>query len=113
LTTDFLRMRTDNVSYNVFMDQKEKEALKKELEANFVETGYIETNTERKQRERWEKVKSKNNKNYKPISAERLKLIKWSKNRSKVREVNKNNAETKRDNWQRNKHTDFIKPTDM
>ena len=104
------------------MNENRKKALMAELESNYEETGFVETNDERKKREdyenrskRWEEVKKKN---YKGIDESVIenwnKKAEWTKKRYKERQINKYRALAKRDHWQRIKRKERqIKPTDM
>ena len=104
------------------MNENRKKALIAELESNYEETGFVETNDERKKREnyenrskRWEEVKKKN---YKGIDESVIenwnKKAEWIGKRYKKRKIHKEKAEAKRHYWQKIKRKERqIKPTDM
>ena len=104
------------------MNENRKKALIAELESNYEETGFVETNDERQKREnyeykskRWEEVKKQN---YKGIDESVIenwnRKAEWTEKRYKERQINKEIAELKRDYWQRIKRKERqIKPTDM
>ena len=86
------------------MNENRKKALMAELESNYEETGFVETNDERKKREdyenrskRWEEVKKKNYKGIDESDIENWnKKAEWTKKRYKERQKDRSSQPKKK-----------------